>query len=197
MRFKDSQQVKKLILNQVVQSNKKFYRALELQAKEPPLVKDFHKIRTKQDQLLVHTIKLIIQELNRINLNHDLRDINALSTHMVKKHFESKKKYGRLMTKLYERNKPRYEKTKSVIETIERDYPLMTIGVTKRIEDCESKCGGIGDLKLKNREIARGLDNLLINWTKSVFSAGKNDALLDEWSFFFESLVLKSKKISI
>ena len=114
-------------------------------------------------------MNLFNQELAKINIDRQLRDLGFMTEAMMKQHVETKTRYTDLMLKLRRKHKERYHNLKDVVETVERNYPVFKPGMMTRVGDVEKISGEIAELTWRNRLIAQGLDKFMLNWTKTVF----------------------------
>ena len=182
--FREPSQIKKILTEQLITSptNKSStYQSSPLFTfkaanKDSILTKDSlnhsklgGEIRPKLDKTLHVRVKMFNQELIRVNLDRQLRELGIISDSMIKSHVDYKKKYEELMAKLYRNNRKSYNNLKNVNDTIMRDYRSFSFGVMHRIEDYEKRSGDMSEVTEKNRIIARALDNTLTKWTKTLF----------------------------
>lgn len=180
--FRELPQVRKILLEQMVTtpsiiksgvlaSHTTSLAKTSTFSKDPNAqTKTISEIKPKLDKTLLMRLNLFNQELFKINVERQLKDLEIVSDTMIKKHSDDKKKYDELMKKLYHSNRKQYHKIKNLMDAVKRDYPTISTGIMTRIEECEKRCGEIPEIRSRTRTLGHCLDDAMAKWTKTIYS---------------------------
>ena len=127
------------------------------------------RLRPRIEEALYSRLCLFSQELKEINLTYRLREIANMGGLLVKKHLDCRKKYQSLMSKLYTHNKNKHKDFQHLIDATKNSYPpYFKPGVAQKITEFEASGTELSMVEQEHREIGKGLDELLLNWTQAL-----------------------------